>query len=630
MADPGPNICLDAGPWPCAERGCPAPSISCRLLAQDGVCELRFSEVWEAPPAGLARTKIGEVCRRSCNTCDDDEARQCLIDDGCVASVSQALVGDSVMLRGEALVHVAGSSDRAALAVLDLGTPQHRWRALWALLQCESPANNSWTLVSGGPEPAKTLHLPAGRGVGWRPVGFVESRRIVLGGSEPGCAIHFVYAGIGHPAYAPRCEGTDSALAGAFSGDEEPPLLRVANGRIGWYPLPPGAGPRTFDAATIGWLQRFHRLDDRPDAGSFNGDVLEQPYGEGGVAQRQADGLTPEVPARMTECIFSRCAAAFAACAHAAACRDAHDAYYRDAGFFERHTGWRRLAAKAGGSSHDGDGDGDGKPLLRRLLECSALQCACIAHDCLPHVARFRGALSEVDVAQIVELASAMAAPTPRSFGYHPGEQLGGAPAGADDGDGGGGGGALVRRAVKALGHNVTYLHGSFGAKLPALLAKLRRLALEADRANGWRRLRENSTSSFGGGGGGGDGGGGRGGLRPRTIELLDYTAVHRSSLGWHVDSQSAVTQLVMLSRPGDDFGGGELQHVVAGEVVDAAPAFGDVLVYRSHQIHRVTPLTRGRRLALAVEWWHAPLDETSEWARHRRQGDARAGECPQ
>ena len=584
--------CRDAGPWPCAERGCPAPSISCQLLAQDGVCRLHFSEVWQEPPAGLANTKIGEVCRRSCNACDDDEQqRQCLIDDGCVASASEALVGDSALLRGEALVHLAGSSDRSSLAELDLGEPHHRWRALWALLQCESPANNSWTLVSGGPEQGKTLHLPAGRGVGWRPIGFVESRRIVLRGHEPGCAIHFVYAGIGHPAHAPRCASTAGVLADALVEEDEPQLLRVANARHGWYPLPPRAG-RTFDAATIGWFQRYHRLDDRPDAGSFNGDVLEQPYGVGGIARRQADGVTPVVPARMTECIFSRCAAPFAACAHDAACRDAHDAYYRDAGYFERHTGWRRLVSGE----------------QRRLLECAALQCACIAHDRLPHVARFRGALSEADVAQIVGLASTLAAPTQRSFGYHPGEVAGG-------------GGS--RGNVKALGHNVTYLHGSFGAALPELLARLRRLALEADRTNGWRRLRENTSTD-------GVNDSGRVGLRPRTIELLDYAAEHRSSLGWHVDSQSAVTQLAMLSRPGTDFDGGGLQHVVAGEVVDAAPGFGDVLVYRSHQIHRVTPLTRGRRLALAVEWWHAPLDETSEWARHRRQGDARAGECPQ
>ena len=36
--------------------------------------------------------------------------------------------------------------------------------------------------------------------------------------------------------------------------------------------------------------------------------------------------------------------------------------------------------------------------------------------------------------------------------------------------------------------------------------------------------------------------------LRPRTIELLEYPGDHSASLGWHQDTQSAVTVLLMMS----------------------------------------------------------------------------------
>ena len=36
-----------------------------------------------------------------------------------------------------------------------------------------------------------------------------------------------------------------------------------------------------------------------------------------------------------------------------------------------------------------------------------------------------------------------------------------------------------------------------------------------------------------------------------------------------------------------------------------AAPRQYEALFYRSHQEHRVTPLERGTRVALALEWWH-------------------------
>jgi predicted 2-oxoglutarate/Fe(II)-dependent dioxygenase YbiX len=94
-----------------------------------------------------------------------------------------------------------------------------------------------------------------------------------------------------------------------------------------------------------------------------------------------------------------------------------------------------------------------------------------------------------------------------------------------------------------------------------------------------------------------------------------------------------------MLSSP-DDFEGAQLQHEVRGraEPVVASMARGDVTVYRSHQAHRVTPLTAGRRLVMAIELWHDmpgssllfELDSgTGEPTAARNRPHRRYGQCP-
>uniref|UniRef100_A0A7S3B9U9 Fe2OG dioxygenase domain-containing protein n=1 Tax=Haptolina ericina TaxID=156174 RepID=A0A7S3B9U9_9EUKA len=137
-----------------------------------------------------------------------------------------------------------------------------------------------------------------------------------------------------------------------------------------------------------------------------------------------------------------------------------------------------------------------------------------------------------------------------------------------------------------AQGHGVTFLHGAFASQLPDLHAKLLSLAIRAHDHSSWRLINESQ-------------------LTVRTIELLDYVLA-ADSLGWHVDEQSAVTMLVMLSSP-TDFEGGQLEHEVRGQLdpVAAKMELGDITVYRSHQAHRVTPLTAGRRRVMAIELWH-------------------------
>eukprot|EP00966_Prymnesium_polylepis_P230409 5331625-Prymnesium_polylepis.1 len=61
-----------------------------------------------------------------------------------------------------------------------------------------------------------------------------------------------------------------------------------------------------------------------------------------------------------------------------------------------------------------------------------------------------------------------------------------------------------------------------------------------------------------------------------------------------------------MLSAP-EDYDGAELQHYVDSAPATTSLRLGDAAFYRSHQVHRVTPLERGRRVVMALEWWHVP-----------------------
>ena len=66
--------CTENGPWPCAEDGCPSASIGCGMLAEEEMCALRFGEVWDAPPAGLADVPVWRECGRACGRCRDGAA----------------------------------------------------------------------------------------------------------------------------------------------------------------------------------------------------------------------------------------------------------------------------------------------------------------------------------------------------------------------------------------------------------------------------------------------------------------------------------------------------------------------------------------------------------------------------
>ena len=59
--------CVDGGPWPCDEDGCPAPTVECSVLAP--ACRYRFDAIWTRPPAGTAARLVSDACPWTCGGC---------------------------------------------------------------------------------------------------------------------------------------------------------------------------------------------------------------------------------------------------------------------------------------------------------------------------------------------------------------------------------------------------------------------------------------------------------------------------------------------------------------------------------------------------------------------------------
>ena len=219
----------------------------------------------------------------------------------------------------------------------------------------------------------------------------------------------------------------------------------------------------------------------------------------------------------------------------------------------------------------------------RELAACFFSRCLCVADlaaggasssgRATSHVARFPEAIDDDDVKAILSLAASIGEDASfvedRNFGTLPRGQS--SPLG---------------------GQRVTYLQSRFTTDplTARLYARLRELVIRADVQSGWRRIHTPT-------------------LAPRTIELLNYTSgAQRAdasfSLGWHIDEQSALTALLLLSDPAN-FSGGELYHLTKGKEHAAHARQHELLVYRSHTPHAVGALTAGTRLAVALEFWH-------------------------
>lgn len=257
-------------------------------------------------------------------------------------------------------------------------------------------------------------------------------------------------------------------------------------------------------------------------------------------------------------CLVDRCAAPLAACAASERCRSAWGQ------LLDRIHSVREIVQLRT--------DRINASSVRALIECFVPRCLCVAglaSDPAPHVVRFPDAISKEETSAILKLTASIAQNasfvTRRSFGTADGE--------------------------RNVGHSCTYLHSRFATDplTSAVYERVRRKVVQADTESGWRRVHPPT-------------------LVARTIELLNYStdpiSAARWSLGWHVDEQSALTALLLLSDP-DEFSGGELNHIVQGKVVSARPRRYEMLVYRSHQPHAVSALRSGQRLTVAIEFWH-------------------------
>ena len=195
------------------------------------------------------------------------------------------------------------------------------------------------------------------------------------------------------------------------------------------------------------------------------------------------------------------------------------------------------------------------------LLECLHAEGAvCVyASGGLPVVVR-RGALSEEEMATLVTIsqtANASHGSLHRTFG-------------ADDG---------------TTGHNVTFLTPHI-YEHRGLLRRLRSFLYAANAEGGWA-IDDIDELSL------------------RCAEYLSYSGQGLSTgLGWHWDLGSTFTMVLMLDSS-DDLRNGQLQVSSDCTTLEVPLERGDVAIYRSHQRHRVTTVTK-RRSVVVLEWWRA------------------------
>lgn len=103
---------------------------------------------------------------------------------------------------------------------------------------------------------------------------------------------------------------------------------------------------------------------------------------------------------------------------------------------------------------------------------------------------------------------------------------------------------------------------------------------------------------------------------RIENLQLTEYDSAREGHYGQHMDSEYGKSEsrtrklsiTVQLSDP-EEYEGGDLMlypHSFANG--DTSPkAKGMIVVFRSHIVHEVTPVTKGKRYSL-VAWVHGPL----------------------
>lgn len=93
-------------------------------------------------------------------------------------------------------------------------------------------------------------------------------------------------------------------------------------------------------------------------------------------------------------------------------------------------------------------------------------------------------------------------------------------------------------------------------------------------------------------------------------MQLGNYKATNKGKYDWHTDngydSMRKLSFIMQLSNP-EDYEGGKVQMKTGPEKMDMLPnKRGDMIIFPSHVLHRVTPVTKGERQSL-VSWISGP-----------------------
>lgn len=94
--------------------------------------------------------------------------------------------------------------------------------------------------------------------------------------------------------------------------------------------------------------------------------------------------------------------------------------------------------------------------------------------------------------------------------------------------------------------------------------------------------------------------------------QLIRYDGSELGTYDWHADrGRAPATRTRKLSvsvqiTPEAEYQGGRLELNGEGTMIEAPASLGTAIVFPSFVLHRVTPVTAGRRIAL-VAWLHGP-----------------------
>lgn len=147
---------------------------------------------------------------------------------------------------------------------------------------------------------------------------------------------------------------------------------------------------------------------------------------------------------------------------------------------------------------------------------------------------------------------------------------------------------------------------GAFYSALPDLLEKATRAVCQVDLDHRWGLL---SAGPF-------------------SVRVVEYHTQNSpsSAIGdtHHYDQDSLVTLDIMLSEPGVDFAGADIQTLEVGDDGDVTGLQShlvsqyDALCFVSHKYHSVKPLLRGRRVVCVLEFWRGSPQHRHRTCPHR------------